>query len=83
MSAGVTSRLPPACAGPCWGRASMCAVGHPQFLSLIRCQIRGSLQGQHLKEAVSSMKACMSLALCELCSAKERLYDPDLSVSEM
>lgn len=41
------------------------------------------MQGQHLKEAVSSMKACMSLALCELCSAKERLHDPDLSVSEM
>lgn len=66
------------------GEGQACVrVGHPQFLSLIRCQIRGSLQGQHLKEAVSSMKACMSLALCELCSAKERLYDPDLSVSEM
>lgn len=44
---------------------------------------RGSVQGQHLKEAVSSMKACMSLAPRELCSAKERLHDPDLPVSVM
>lgn len=44
---------------------------------------RGSVQGQRLKEDVSPMKACMSLAQRELCSAKERLHDPDLPVSEM
>ncbi|TRY87907.1 hypothetical protein DNTS_003219 [Danionella cerebrum] len=77
MSVGVTLCSPPCLHRPVLESGRAC-VGHPQPLSPLPCQIQGSMQGQQLKEAVSSMKACMLLALCELCSAKERLRDPDL-----
>ncbi len=83
MSAGVTSCLPPVCAGPCRVRASVCACRSSSISISYSLPNSGQYARPALKEAVSLMKACMSLALCGLCSATERIHDPDLSVSEM